>query len=316
MAYIHFGEEEFSGNTFGCGPDCTCGPCRSGHHTLSEFYFRDEDREPTLFKATNLGRVAGLGSTGRTTMPPPRKATISERRGWKSSKPLISQKDFRYIEQMLIEPSWFQRYFIHLHGANPTMLFSNSVTVLQKNSFESKYKKIHRKPPAPNVRGTVDKRSGRAYLRAFNVKLQVDLESALYEAVHFFSCPLQGPHTPFRALYGHVITEGFTQYITEEILKKQELEIVKPSAYPNERVVAAKLIEAVGLQNLADDYFHCRGTVRNRLHRMGVLREFDRLRKEAEKQRSVAAKKGEEPPSAIYEKLLRFLERIKSSAVR
>jgi hypothetical protein len=44
MAYFAAGEERAFGD-LGCGPNCGCGPCRSGVSGLSEWYVKDETQE-------------------------------------------------------------------------------------------------------------------------------------------------------------------------------------------------------------------------------------------------------------------------------
>jgi hypothetical protein len=45
MAYFS-AEEPMLGNPLGCGPGCSCGPCRSGVSGFNEWYVKDEDEEP------------------------------------------------------------------------------------------------------------------------------------------------------------------------------------------------------------------------------------------------------------------------------
>jgi hypothetical protein len=47
MAYFSNTEEQPMGGWFGCGPECSCGPCRSGVHGFSERYeLEEEDEQP------------------------------------------------------------------------------------------------------------------------------------------------------------------------------------------------------------------------------------------------------------------------------
>jgi hypothetical protein len=155
--------------------------------------------------------------------------------------------------------------------------------------------------------GTLDKRNGRAYLLAVNDWLQVYLGRAVHEAIHLFSCPIQGPHTRFYQMYGFGITEGFTQYVTEQILKSQKLTIVQPSPYPDELAAVTKLAEVVGLSSLADDYFLCTRKVYEQLNRSGTFSRFWTLSRNAVQQSSDSARK------EAYATLIRFLESIKPS---
>lgn len=232
--------------------------------------------------------------------------TVSEKRGWKTSRELLTANDFAHVDQLLTEPSTFQQYFADLYRANPATRFSRAATILIKSSFETQYQKINGSLPGPDDAGTLDKASGRIFLLSVNRWLQVYLGRAVHEAVHLFSCPVQGPHTSFYRNYGFGITEGFTQFVTEEILKSQKLRVVTPSPYRNERAVVAKLIQVVGLNSLADDYFRCTRKVHEHLERIRMFGEFRRLSVEADRQQKDYAKK------EAYEKLIRFLDTIKS----
>src|ERR1700675_3267451 len=45
MSYFS-AEKPTLGSWLGCGPDCNCGPCRSGVSGFNEWYERDEEDEP------------------------------------------------------------------------------------------------------------------------------------------------------------------------------------------------------------------------------------------------------------------------------
>ena len=235
--------------------------------------------------------------------------TVSARRGWNTSRDLLSQGDFVEIDQMLIEPSQFQRYFADLYRANPATRFSRSTKVLVKSVFETEYQKINGSLPGPDDAGTLDKRSGTILLLSVNRWLDVYLGRAVHEAVHLFSCPVQGPHISFYLNYGFGITEGFTQFVTEEILKSQQIRIVTPAPYRTERAAVAKLIQVVGLNRVADDYFLCTKRVHEHLERIRMFGEFRRLSVEADRAKEEGAKR------EAYEKLIRFLETIKAPKV-
>ena len=232
---------------------------------------------------------------------------VSAQRGWTTTRDLLTKEDLIHIDQMLIEPSPFQRYFIDLYRANPGTRFSKVTQILAKSSFDLQYQKINGSLPGSNVAGTLDKRNGRAYLLAVNAWLQVYLGRAVHEAIHLFSCPIQGPYTRFYQMYGFGITEGFTQYVTEQILRSQKLTIVQPSPYRDELAAVTKLAEVVGVSSLADDYFLCTRKVYEQLSRSGTFSRVWALSRNAVQQSSESARK------EAYATLIRFLESIKPS---
>jgi hypothetical protein len=231
--------------------------------------------------------------------------TTSAKLGWKTSRDLLGKEDFVHVDSILMEPSPFQHYFSRLYRAHPAVRLSRAATVLTKSSFDTQFQRINGSLPGPEDAGTLDRTSGRVFLLAVNKWLQVYLGRALHEAVHLFSCPVQGQRTSFYLIYGLGITEGFTQFVAEEILKSQKIKIITPSPYRYERAVVAKLIQIVGLRTVADDYFTCTRKVHEWLERIRKFDEFRRLRVEAERKVKDTEKR------LAYEKLMRFLDSIK-----
>ena len=88
MSYFS-AEEPMLGNPLGCGPECNCGPCRSGMNGFNEWYEKDEDDEPPFEVMTpgapqnNIqpplsgwyGRGLGFYSLGEET-PAPAPGTV------------------------------------------------------------------------------------------------------------------------------------------------------------------------------------------------------------------------------------------------
>jgi hypothetical protein len=157
-----------------------------------------------------------------------------------------------------------------------------------KSTFDTYYQQIYGSLPDEDDAGTLDRKTGKIYLRAVNKWLQVYLERAVHEAIHLFTCLVKGDKTNFYLNYGAGITEGFTQFVTEEILKSQKIEIV-------------------GLNAVADDYFTCSKRIHAHLERIKKFGDFKRLSQFAD-----TRKKADEKREA-YEKLTEFLESVRAS---
>ena len=154
---------------------------------------------------------------------------------------------------------------------------------------------------------TFDKKNLKLYLLSVNIQLQTYLGRAIHEAIHMFCCPVKGTFTQFHNSYGFGITEGFTQYITEEILKGQKLAIIPPSPYKYELAAVTRLVRVVGVTALADDYFLCKKRVFEHLNRINKYSEFWRLSHDADEQREKGFARG---MIEAYQKLIRFLDAI------
>lgn len=116
---------------------------------------------------------------------------------------------------------------------------------------------------------------------------------------------------------GNSLTEGFTEHVAREILRMQNLKLTRPIGYHNEHVLATKLIDALGLTNLTDDYFHCTNKGADLLNQIGKHDAFLRLKEADEKidkARKLAARQQRRVSDAekerAYEKLRQFLETI------
>lgn len=239
---------------------------------------------------------------------PAKAVSVSQRRGWTNSRVLISKQDFADIDQILIEPSPFQQYFLDQYRANPDVRFSRRAVIQTPSTFSSTYQRINGQPPGPNEAGTLDKRTQKAYLQSVNNQLQTYLGRAIHEAVHMFCCPVKGSLTRIYTLYGFGITEGFTQVITEEILKSQKLKIIQPSPYKHELAAVKSLIRVVGIKAVADDYFLCTRRVFEQLDRAKNYSQFWALSRDADQQRSQGSESG---MIEAYERLRLFLDAIK-----
>lgn len=233
----------------------------------------------------------------------------SERRGWKRSTDLVSRSDFGDIDQILIEPSPFKSYFLGHFHANPGIRLSNLGIIQDKDTYNSSYQTVNGRLPGPDNAGTFDKKNLKLYLLSVNIQLQTHLGRAIHEAIHMFSHPVIGESTQFHKHYGFGITEGFTQYITEEILKEQKLIIVPPSPYKHELAAVKSLIGVVNVKALAEDYFLGKKLVYDHLHKINKYSQFWRLCRNADEQRD---KGSEEGMIEAYKKLIKFLDAIRN----
>jgi thiol-disulfide isomerase/thioredoxin len=239
---------------------------------------------------------------------PAKVRSVSERRGWKRSTDLVSKSDFGDIDQLLVEPSPFQPYLSGQYRANPGVRLSKLGIIQIKNTYDSTYQTVNGRPPGPDNAGTFDKKNLKLYLLSVNIQFQTYLGRAIHEAIHMFCCPVKGATTNFHNNYGFGITEGFTQYITEEILKSQKLTIIQPSPYGYELAAVRRLIRVVGVQALAEDYFLCKRRLFEQLHKINKYSEFWRLSRDADQQREQGSERG---MIEAYQKLMRFLDAIR-----
>lgn len=237
---------------------------------------------------------------------PAKVVPVNQRRGWKHSQELVSKSDFADIDQLLVEPSPFQQYLLQQYRAHPTIRLSRGVIQIQ-STFDSTFQRIYGRMPGPDEAGTIDKSTQQLYLRSVNIQLQTFLGNAIHEAIHLFCCPVTGAtRTRFHSQYGFGITEGFTEYITEEILKAQKIRLVQPSPYKEETAAVTSLVRVVGVQALADDYFTCTSRVFQKLGQQNYS-IFWRLAGDAEAQRSRGSVSGMKDG---YRKLKQFLDSI------
>jgi thiol-disulfide isomerase/thioredoxin len=229
-------------------------------------------------------------------------ATIAESRGWSTSLDMIDASDFPDVDRMLVAPSPLQKYFVDQYRADPQARLSRVGNVVPRSSFDVYYQRINGKAPGPDDFGTMDRVNRIIYLAAVR-RLDVYLNSALHEAVHLFACSRKGFST-FYLNYGTGMAEGFTQWVTEEILRSQRVKMTK-APYAIERAMAAKLVEVVGLKNVADDYFLCTQNVHTRLESVRVFGQIVPLRKEAENATSDALRQQK------YNDIIRLLESVR-----
>src|SRR5262245_29482248 len=57
MAYFS-ADEPMLGNPLGCGPSCSCGPCRSGMSGFNEWYEKEEEDDEPPFQVVTAGARA------------------------------------------------------------------------------------------------------------------------------------------------------------------------------------------------------------------------------------------------------------------
>jgi hypothetical protein len=202
---------------------------------------------------------------------------VSEKLGWKETTDLINKNHFSYIDEMLIQPSLFQDYFIKCYKATK-IRFSQVAKIGDKQVFDSDYQKMHGKLPGDNIWGVTDKKSSRIYLKSVNKYMETKIGYAVHEAVHLFQYPLisKGGRTHFYDLYGR-ISEGMTQCVTESILRGQKFTEIRSDSFAAEREVIEELIRVVGLKPVADDYFIGTRRISKKLNQMGVELDFKRL---------------------------------------
>lgn len=61
MAYFLFNQDDPGVSGFGCGPGCSCAPCRRDHVTLGQRYVADEEHEQEPAHAPAMGEFAEIG---------------------------------------------------------------------------------------------------------------------------------------------------------------------------------------------------------------------------------------------------------------
>lgn len=261
---------------------------------------RDERHDPNRYVRT-IEAILSRHAPGKAV-------SVSERRGWTNSRALVGKGDFADIDRILVEQSPFQKYFIDHYRANQSLRFSRAALIQTRDGFGLMYQRIYGSLPGPDIGGTLDKRNQKLYLPSINNQLQVHVGSAVHEAVHMFCCPVRGPLSSFHTLYGFGITEGFTQFITEEILKSQKIKSIEPIPYKYELAAVRQLVKAVGITTVADDYFLCTRRVFEQLERTKNYSAFWKLSRDADQQRSQGSERG---MIEAYGKLIQFLNAIK-----
>ena len=235
------------------------------------FYFTSTGRQPTICAPLLQGSLGGNDRHDpdvyirRIELILRKQAfTTSQRRGWKNSRSLIAGGDFADIDQILIDRSPFQNYFLQAYCANPATRFSKAAVIQDQPTFNSQFQRIHGRIPGAEDLGVYDKPRVKVYLRAMNIQNQAFVSQAVHEGVHMFACPVRGTFTGFYSRYGFYLNEGFTQYITEEILKSQKLKIID-RPYASGVATIKRLMRVVGPTNVADDYFQCTSKIFTRL---------------------------------------------------
>jgi hypothetical protein len=226
--------------------------------------------------------------------------TIAETRGWKHSQALIDSGDFKHVDQMLVQPSRVRQYFDDLYCTNPKLRLSRLAKVVDRSRFNVIYQGIDGKLPDANTLGVVDPKTLEVYLLSVNRHLQVFLNSAVHEAVHLFTCRMQGRFA-FYLNYGSGLTEGFTQLLTEDILAAQKVTMAS-RPYATEREMAEKLVAKLGFTAVADDYFRCTRNVFNALNAQQKFSAFSTLRIDAEKAKGAADR------NQKYREIIRLLD--------
>jgi hypothetical protein len=252
------------------------------------FYFTSSGRQPTICAPLLQGSFGGNDRHDpdrytRLIELILRKQTVktSQRRGWANSRAIITRGDFADIDQMLVERSPFQNYFLQAYCANPATRFSKATAIKDQSDFNSQFQRIHGRLPSSEELGVYDKPNQKVYLRAMNIQLQAFVSQAVHEGVHMFACPVQGKTTAFYSKYGFHLNEGFTQFVTEEILNSQSLKIID-RPYASGVASIKRLMRVVGPANVADDYFQCTAKIFTHLGQAkysilyGLFTEVDR----------------------------------------
>ena len=202
--------------------------------------------------------------------------TVAQSRGWKHSHTPVDRSDFKYVDQMLIEPSRARPYLDNLYCTNSKLRLSRLARIVDQSQFDLFYQRIHNRRPDANTMGVVDPRTSQVYLLTINGHMQIYLNSAVHEAVHLFTCRANGRFA-FYDRYGFGINEGFTQLLTEDILAGQNVPM-SSRPYDSERQMAEKLVQKLGFAAVADDYFRCAQNIVNALGANGKFIPFMSLR--------------------------------------
>jgi len=202
--------------------------------------------------------------------------SVAQSRGWKHSHTPVDQGDFKYVDQMLIEPSRARPYLDRLYCTNAKLRLSGLARIVDRSQFDVIYQRINGQSPGADTMGVVDPRTNKVYLLTINGQMQIYLNSAVHEAVHLFTCRANGRFA-FYDRYGFGINEGFTQLLTEDILAGQKVSM-SSRPYDIERQMAEKLVQKLGFAAVADDYFKCTQNIVNALNKNGKFMPFMTLR--------------------------------------
>jgi thiol-disulfide isomerase/thioredoxin len=234
-------------------------------------------------------------------IPPARK--VARLRGWGGSRDLLTSGDLKHIDQILLEPSRARQYFDDAYCANSKLRLSLKARIVDRAQFNLIYQRMHGHLPGADTLGVVDPTTLQVYMVSINQHMQVYLNSAVHEAVHLYTCRQRpGMAALFYAQYGSVLTEGFTQLVTEDILTNQGVTLSSPRPYETERQMAEKLVSKLGFSKVADDYFRCAQNVYNALHAANLFNQYYTLRRAAENATSEAERK------AKYREIIRLLD--------
>ena len=228
--------------------------------------------------------------------------TIAESRGWKNQLTPIASDGFKNVDQMLVaRPSRVAGYFDHLYCMRPKVRLSRLAKVVDAGKFNSEYVRINGKSPAVDTLGVVDPSTLEVFLRYINTQQQVFLNSAVHEAVHLHTCRLRSV-SEFYDRLGFGMTEGFTQLVTEDILKAQKVAMASMHRpYELERQMAEKLVEKLTFDSVAEDYFHCTRNVITKLGAKSAFLAFNQLKIDADNATDEVARKQK------YREIIRLL---------
>jgi len=229
--------------------------------------------------------------------------TIAQSRGWPTQLTPIADDGFKDVDQMLVAPpSRVARYFDRLYCTRPKVRLSRLAKIVDARKFGTEYRRINGRPPGPNTLGVVDPRTLEVFLLPMNVQLQVYLNSAVHEAVHLFTCR-QRLVSEFYDRLGFGMTEGFTQLMTEDILRAQQVRLASTGRpYDLERQMAEKLVQKLTFEPVAEDYFHCTRKVITTLGVKGVFRAFNQLKIDADNAADEPARRQK------YREIIRLLD--------
>jgi hypothetical protein len=84
MSYFSYSEDQSLGGSLGCGPSCSCGPCRSGLSGFAERYEKEQEAEspappppPRPAPSQSAGSLKGWHGLGYAELPGPTTAMVS-----------------------------------------------------------------------------------------------------------------------------------------------------------------------------------------------------------------------------------------------
>ena len=178
----------------------------------------------------------------------------------------VGEDNAHHLLAILAGPSPFQPYLAHAMkqaaSTFPKKFFKVATSVSQ---VPKRLRPLFTSDGGRMTGGTIDRWTRTVYVvPAPGLRQETRLEYALHECVHLFA----HPHAPteqtcphpcigtFQGTFGAGFGEGLTQVITEDIMAKQTISLVKGDRpYKNFTMVVREVIKAFGLDAMARAYF-------------------------------------------------------------